>query len=86
MTQLQVERQRLAKGRERWLNGIPPQSPGALHRLPPTLRLALEMSLHERSEQFALDQELATLERDWREAEELAAIADNLIPFVPQPR
>jgi hypothetical protein len=43
------------------------------------------MSLHERSEQFALDQELATLERDWREAEEIAAIADNLIPYVSRP-
>jgi hypothetical protein len=77
-------RQRNAQGWARWSN-LPPQNPGALHRLPPTLRLALEMSLHERSEQFALDQELATLERDWREAEEIAAIADNLIPYVSRP-
>jgi len=35
------------------------------------------MSVHERAEQHALDEELATLERDWREAEEIAAIADG---------
>jgi len=52
---------------------------GALHRLPATHRLALEMSLHETSEQFALDQELASLERAWREAEEIAAIADGIL-------
>lgn len=52
---------------------------GALPRLPAPLRLALEMSLNENAEQHALNEELATLERDWREAEEIAAIADNLL-------
>ena len=42
-------------------------------------RLALEMALHETSERNALDSELATLERAWREAEEIAAIADGLL-------
>jgi hypothetical protein len=55
---------------------------GALHRLPTLYRIALEMSVHEHSEQRALDEEFATLERDWREAEEIAAIADRLLtPF-----
>lgn len=62
----------------RGLSNLPPTNPGAVHRLPRVYRLALEMSLHESSEQHALEQELATLERDWREAEEIAAIADHL--------
>lgn len=60
------------------VNGMAPANPGALHRLPAPLRLALEMSLHETSEQQALDEDLAELERAWREAEEIAAIADSL--------
>lgn len=58
-------------------------NPGALYRLPAVERLALEMALHEQSEQFALDAELASLERAWREAEEIAAIADRLLPVAP---
>lgn len=42
-------------------------------------RLALEMALHEEAERRALQGELAVLERAWREAEELAGIADNLL-------
>lgn len=42
-------------------------------------RLALEMALHEEHERRALEGELWTLERAWREAEEIAAIADNLL-------
>jgi hypothetical protein len=41
--------------------------------------LALEMALHERTERVALDGELASLEASWREAEAIAAIADNLL-------
>lgn len=44
---------------------------------PPDL-LALEMALHEESERRALGGELAVLEAAWREAEEIAAIADAL--------
>ncbi len=47
--------------------------------------LALEMALHEDSERRALDGELAALERAWREAEEIAAIAD-VIPEDPLDR
>jgi hypothetical protein len=42
------------------------------------VRLALEMSLHEEDERRALEGELADLEDRWREAEEVAAIADDL--------
>jgi hypothetical protein len=44
-------------------------------------RLALEMALHEEAERRAIEGELAALEAQWREAEEIAAIADNL--FLP---
>jgi hypothetical protein len=40
--------------------------------------LALEMLLHEEAERRALDEELSELEAAWREAEEIAAIADRL--------
>lgn len=52
--------------------------PGALHSLEPRDRLAIEMALHEESERRAMDGELAQLEAAWREAEEIAKIADNL--------
>lgn len=53
--------------------------PGSLYHLPAPLRLGLEMSLHDDQERRALDGELAELERKWREAEEVAAIADGLL-------
>lgn len=40
--------------------------------------LALEMALHEESERRALEGELGALEAAWRDAEEIAAIADVL--------
>ena len=43
------------------------------------VRLALEMAAHEESERRALEGELALLEAAWKEAEEIAAIADNLL-------
>lgn len=45
----------------------------------PRVRLALEMAGHEDSERRALEGELALLEAAWREAEEIAAIADRLL-------
>jgi hypothetical protein len=42
-------------------------------------RLALEMALHEESERRALEGELAPLVDAWRDAEEVAAIADALL-------
>jgi hypothetical protein len=53
-------------------------SPGYLVTAPLPLRLALEMALHEDDERRALEGELEVLEERWREAEEIAAIADSL--------
>lgn len=47
--------------------------------------LAVEMALNEENERRALEGELAGLEAAWREAEEIAAIADAL-PFVSDVR
>jgi hypothetical protein len=44
------------------------------------VRLALEMAAHEDTERRALEGELAALEAAWREAEEIAAISDDLLP------
>jgi hypothetical protein len=49
---------------------------------PDHMRLAFEMAAHEENERAALEGELKRLEDDWREAEEIAAIADNL--FLPR--
>lgn len=46
---------------------------------PREMRLALEMAANEESERRALEGELASLEAAWREAEEIAAIADDLL-------
>ncbi|HEX6307756.1 MAG TPA: hypothetical protein VFZ69_06170 [Longimicrobiales bacterium] len=54
-----------------------------LFGLSPPDRLALEMALHEEAELRALRGELAELERAWRDAEEIAAIADEM--FIPSP-
>jgi hypothetical protein len=50
-----------------------------LHRLPDVDRLALEMAANEDAERKALAGELAALQEAWREAEEVAAIADHLL-------
>ena len=52
---------------------------GFVAQLPIEARLALEMSLQEENERRALEAELAQLEQAWREAEEIAEIADNLL-------
>jgi hypothetical protein len=57
----------------------PPKNRGALPFLSPEERLALEMSVHEEDERRALEDEIAPLEEAWRQAEEIAAIADNLL-------
>jgi hypothetical protein len=51
--------------------------------LAPEGALALEMALHEESERRALEGELTLLESAWREAEEIAAIADKLATETP---
>ncbi|MDF1502673.1 hypothetical protein [Roseisolibacter sp. H3M3-2] len=50
-----------------------------LFALRPADRLALEMAVHEEQERRALEGELAALERAWQDAEEIAAIADDLL-------
>ena len=50
----------------------------AIRRLSTVDRLALEMAMHEETERRVLEGELAALEDEWREAEEIAAIADRL--------
>ena len=52
---------------------------GFFTKLPVESRLALEMSLQEDGERRALNGELAALERAWRDAEQIAAIADSLL-------
>ncbi len=51
----------------------------SITRLPRPMRLALEMASHEEAERRALEGELRTLEEEWRRAEELAAISDQLL-------
>jgi hypothetical protein len=60
------------------------RGPHNIDYLPLEMRLALEMATHEESERRAMEGELALLEAAWREAEEIAAIADNL--FTPEPQ
>jgi hypothetical protein len=50
-----------------------------LQDMPSAARLALEMASHEESERRAMQGELALLEAAWRQAEEIAKIADNLL-------
>jgi hypothetical protein len=50
-----------------------------LDHYPVSVRLALEMATHEAAERRALEGELAHLARAWRDAEEIAAIADSLV-------
>ena len=52
---------------------------GRITTFPPAVRLALEMAAHEEQERRALEGELAELERAWQEAEQIAAIADDLL-------
>jgi phage terminase Nu1 subunit (DNA packaging protein) len=45
----------------------------------PVLRLAVEIAVNEEVERRALEGELVTLEAEWREAEEIAAVIDDLL-------
>ncbi|MDT8369787.1 MAG: hypothetical protein RQ745_11305 [Longimicrobiales bacterium] len=53
--------------------------PGYVNKMPRPTKLALEMALHEEQERRALEGELWILEKAWAEAEEIAAIADDLL-------
>jgi len=72
------ERPYPSKRRSRW-SGHYDFNKYGLYSLPAQHRLALEMALHEEAERRALEGELAELEIAWKEAEEIAAIADNLL-------
>jgi len=50
-----------------------------LKTMPLEIRLALEMAAHEEAERRAFEGELRELEEAWREAEQIAAIADRLL-------
>jgi hypothetical protein len=52
-----------------------------LFALPRPVSLAIEMAAHEEQERIALEEDIAVLEREWREAEEIAKIADDM--FIP---
>ena len=54
---------------------------GTVAALPAPVRLALEMASHEEAERRALEGELHVLEAAWRNAEEIAGIADDM--FLP---
>jgi len=56
-----------------------PKRVSPIAKLDGPTRLALEMALHEESERRAIEGELVVLEAAWREAEEIAGIADDLL-------
>ncbi|HKG95252.1 MAG TPA: hypothetical protein VKA84_25260 [Gemmatimonadaceae bacterium] len=56
--------------------------PNAVRRIPTADRLALEMAANEEQERRAMEGELAALEAAWKDAEEIAAIADDM--FLPR--
>ena len=68
-------------GRFAKISGSDRSNPESLAALRAPVRLALEMSLHEQDERGALEGELCLLEDRWREAEEVAAISDDM--FLP---
>lgn len=56
-----------------------PDDGHTVSRLPKEIRIALEMASHEEQERRALEGELALLQAAWREAEEIAQIADDML-------
>jgi uncharacterized Zn-binding protein involved in type VI secretion len=55
---------------------------GSLKRSSPVTRLALEMAVNEENERRALEGELGALAEEWRAAEEIAQISDDM--FLPE--
>jgi hypothetical protein len=47
--------------------------------IPRWLRVSLEIAAHEEAERRALESELAELAAEWKRAEEVASIADDLL-------
>ncbi len=56
-----------------------PGDRGSLASLPVDMRMAVEMAANEENERYILAGEIGLLEMAWEEAEEIAAIADDLI-------
>lgn len=83
LEQAQTDVERLAfrlTGRTFWGHGgIGSEPHTALLDVPLVDRLALEMAAHEESERRALEGELDALAEAWREADEIATIADALL-------
>ncbi len=52
---------------------------GYVNKMPKAIKLGLEMALHEEQERRSLKGELWRLEQAWRDAEEIAAISDDLL-------
>jgi hypothetical protein len=73
--------ERVERRRRSWWHNEDPADVGRLQLLDlhDHTKLALEMSLHEETERAALQGELSSLETAWREAEEIATIADGLL-------
>ena len=67
-----------ARGTRAWATEQRWGDTGAVRFLPAPVRLALEMAAHEERERRALEGELALLQAAWKEADEIAAIADSL--------
>jgi hypothetical protein len=68
------------RAREGWAHS-------ALWDMPAPMRLAMEMASHEGAERRAMEGDLAELETRWREAEEIAAVADRLaVPAATEAR
>jgi hypothetical protein len=61
-----------------WKRWPKPQPAAGISKLPLETRLAVEMAVNEENERRALEGELALLELEWKEAEEIAGIADQL--------
>jgi hypothetical protein len=56
----------------------PSRPGGSLTKLPGDIRLAIEMAVNEESERHAFEGDMWLLEHAWNQAEEIAAIADDL--------
>ena len=73
------QRSRFRRGQSDGSYGLGPVDNGALPYFSLQERLALEMAVHEEEERRAIEEEIGVLESAWRDAEEIAAIADDLL-------
>ena len=56
----------------------PSRPGGSLMKLPGDIRLAIEMAVNEQTERHAFEGDMWLLEHAWKQAEEIASIADDL--------